>query len=168
MYKAWFWTKRSLADVDIMAVCQTSNGRSTIIKTAVLAFATAGILAAAPTARADISCTGTLTGMINGLFFHDERWLGGYASWPRRMVRLGHIAFIALGIINILYALTIQSLHWPAPPLIVGAALLASGLLMPLVCYLSAWRMPLRHLFVLPVLCVLVGVGGLLVERIIS
>jgi hypothetical protein len=46
--------------------------------------------------------------------------------------------------------------------------LLASGLLMPLVCYLSAWRKPLRHLFALPVLCVLVGVGGLLAERIVS
>jgi hypothetical protein len=39
---------------------------------------------------------------------------------------------------------------------------------MPLVCYLAAWRPPMRHLFFLPVGCVLVGVGGLLLERVIS
>jgi hypothetical protein len=84
------------------------------------------------------------------------------------MVRLGHIAFLGIGILNILYALTIQSLRWAAPPAVVVCSLVAAGILMPLVCYLSAWRKPLRLLFVVPVLCVLIGVIGLLVQRLMS
>ncbi len=111
---------------------------------------------------------GALTGTLNGLFFHDDHWLGGFGSWRRRMVRLGHIAFLGIGILNILYAITIQSLHWPAPPALVACSLVAAGILMPMICYLSAWRKPLRHLFVAPVLCVLIGVVGLLVQRLMS
>ena len=31
---------------------------------------------------------GCLAGVIPGLFFHNSDWLGGYASWQRRMIRL--------------------------------------------------------------------------------
>ncbi len=31
-------------------------------------------------------------------------WLGDYSSLPRRLMRLGHIAFFGLGILNILMA----------------------------------------------------------------
>ena len=34
---------------------------------------------------------GMLSGAALGLFFHEESWLGGYGSWPRRLLRLGHI-----------------------------------------------------------------------------
>ncbi len=44
-------------------------------------------------------------------------------------------------------------------------ALASANLLMPGVCYLSAWKKPLRHLFVIPVTCVLAGAGGLLWSR---
>src|SRR5437588_762585 len=40
---------------------------------------------------------GFLSGMVLGLFFHHEHWLGGYGSWMRRMYRLGHISFLGLG-----------------------------------------------------------------------
>ena len=30
---------------------------------------------------------GAVAGAVTGLFFHDEAWLGGYASWRRRMVQ---------------------------------------------------------------------------------
>jgi hypothetical protein len=36
---------------------------------------------------------GCLAGAIPGLFFHKSDWLGGCASWQRRMMRLAHIAF---------------------------------------------------------------------------
>ena len=36
---------------------------------------------------------GALSGALLGLFFHDERFMGGYGSWQRRMTRLGHISF---------------------------------------------------------------------------
>ena len=34
-------------------------------------------------------CLGFLSGMLLGLFFHRENWLGGYGSLKRRMYRLG-------------------------------------------------------------------------------
>ena len=40
---------------------------------------------------------GLLSGTVIGQFFHREEWLGGYHSWRRRMVRLGHVAFLGTG-----------------------------------------------------------------------
>jgi hypothetical protein len=111
---------------------------------------------------------GVFSGAASGLFFHDERWLGGYGSWPRRMLRLGHISFFGIGLLNLAYALTLHVIGWPAPPAGLSWALAAAGALMPGVCYLAAWRMPLRRLFALPVGCVLLAVGGLLWWRIQS
>jgi hypothetical protein len=104
-----------------------------------------------------IAC-GMATGAVIGLFFHRENWLGGYATFPRRLVRLGHIAFFGLGFINIFFqnslpraALTATEAHWASLAMIVG------GVTMPLVCFLCAWRKPLRHLFVVPVASLLHG-----------
>ena len=107
---------------------------------------------------------GILTGAVTGLYFHDDRWLGGYGAWPRRMMRLGHVSFFGIAALNLGFALTVQRLGWaPAP---VGAVTLAAAtVLMPAVCYLSAWHKPLRHLFVAPVACVAVAVSGLLWNR---
>jgi hypothetical protein len=109
---------------------------------------------------------GAVSGIVSGLFFHDGAWLGGYGSWPRRMLRLGHISFFGIGLLNLAYASTLHVIGWPAPPVGASWALAAAGGLMPGVCYLAAWRMPLRHLFALPVGCVLTAVGGLLWWRI--
>ena len=98
---------------------------------------------------------GFTTGTIQGIRFHEEDWLGGYASWPRRMTRLGHISCFGLGLVNLAYALTVRSLGlsgispWPSRLFIVGA------ISMPLVCYLSAFRKPVRHLFFIPVFSLL-------------
>jgi hypothetical protein len=109
---------------------------------------------------------GILVGAFNGLFFHNPEWLGGYASWRRRLTRLAHISFFGLAFINLAYALTIHQLNWPAPPRAASAALAASIGIMPVICYLAAWRTGFRHLFFLPVCCVLAGVVGLLAQRI--
>lgn len=101
---------------------------------------------------------GFLAGAAQGLFFHADDWAGGYASWRRRMLRLGHIAFFGLAFINLAFVVTVPRLPrgapgpWPGRLFILGAAT------MPLVCYLSAWRKPLRHLFPVPVLALLAGV----------
>lgn len=108
---------------------------------------------------------GVIAGAAGGLFFHDERWLGGYAAWRRRLARLGHISFFGIGLLNLSYALTIRGLHWPAPPPAASWALAAAGALMPATCYLAAWRDSFRRLFVIPVGCVLIGVVGLLWQR---
>ena len=86
--------------------------------------------------------------------FHREDFLGGYGSFRRRLVRLGHIALAALGGMNVLYGLA------PVPPgAMPGWLLLAGGISMPAVCFLSAWKPGFRHLFFVPVVLLVSGVG---------
>ena len=40
---------------------------------------------------------GALSGAVFGLFFHEEGWAGGYASFRRHMLRLGHICSCGVG-----------------------------------------------------------------------
>src|SRR5437899_7934368 len=51
---------------------------------------------------------GFLSGLVFGLFFHRENWLGGYTSFQRRMYRLAHISFFGLAIVNFMFYLTAQ------------------------------------------------------------
>ena len=103
-----------------------------------------------------------LTGALIGLFFHQHDFLGGYGSFPRRMIRLGHIACFGLGLINILFALTAVTLPF-SPLLAAASALLIVGqITMPLNCFLTAWRNPWRHLFFIPAGSTLAGIGCLL------
>src|SRR5262245_5104892 len=85
-----------------------------------------------------------------GLFFHRDDFLGGYTSFPRRLLRLGHIALAALGMMNVLFALS----PLPANALTQAASLcfIAGGISMPATCFLTAWRKPFRHLFFVPVI----------------
>lgn len=106
---------------------------------------------------------GAVTGALLGLKFHRDDWLGGYASFPRRMLRLGHIACFGLGLINILFALTAASLA-PSTPLALSSGLLVVALItMPLTCFLSAWRKPFRHGFVVPAGATLAGLVAIVV-----
>lgn len=92
-----------------------------------------------------------VTGGAIGLFFHRETFWGGYASFRRRVVRLGHIALAALGMINVLYALS----PWPAAEtwqgIWAGRLWIFGGISMSVVCFLSGWRGPFRALFFIPV-----------------
>jgi hypothetical protein len=110
---------------------------------------------------------GLLAGVVLGFWYHREEWLGGYASWPRRMLRLGHVSFFGIAAINLAYALTIAALDWHPPHPLFSMLLAASNFLMPLVCGLAAWRPELRRLFVVPVGCAVAGVGGLLASQIL-
>ena len=101
---------------------------------------------------------GIVLGLIMGLFFHREDWLGGYSSFRRRMLRLGHIAFFGLGCLNILAALTQHSISLQPPPRLLSDLLIIGGVSMPLICILTAWRPVMRFLFPLPVVTTLVGV----------
>jgi hypothetical protein len=106
---------------------------------------------------------GAITGALMGLCFHREEWLGGYGSFPRRMVRLGHIACFGLGLINILFALTAASVT-AAPATNIASVLLVVGMItMPLNCFLTAWKKPFRHLFFIPAGSTLGGIVGLLI-----
>ena len=96
---------------------------------------------------------GVLAGAGIGLFFGNEDWLGGYGSWTRRMLRLGHISFFCMGVLYILFDLTTRNINpanlWPSYLMVAGLA----G--MPAVCYAAAFYKKAKGLFPLPVFCVL-------------
>ena len=96
------------------------------------------------------------SGAVIGLGFARDDFAGGYASFPRRMLRLGHIALAAMGMINLLFALSVSRASATASA--ASVCFLAGGFLMPAVCFLAAWRKPLRHLFVLPVTTLIAAV----------
>ncbi len=102
---------------------------------------------------------GASAGAVIGLFFYREDWAGGYGSFRRRMLRLGHIAFFGLGMLNLMFGLTVRDMALADT----GLALASTGFMvavvtMPLCCFLSAWRNSFRHLFPIPVLAVLAGI----------
>src|SRR5688500_6435950 len=99
---------------------------------------------------------GFLSGAVIGMGFHREEFLGGYASLRRRLVRLGHICFVALGALNLLFALSpLKAGTWV---LIASTAWIVGAVLMPAICFLSAWRERFRVLFFLPVLSLITAV----------
>ena len=106
---------------------------------------------------------GVVSGAIIGLFFHHEDWMGGYQSYRRRLTRLGHISFLGLGLLNVLFSATSRELSLPRTYLwLASRALMLGAITMPLCCFLSAWRKPWRHLFALPVLSVTTGICSIL------
>lgn len=94
---------------------------------------------------------GFIVGGLLGLGFHRKEFMGGYDSFRRRLVRLGHISMEALGIINVVYSLC----PLPAPGTIAaevaGPLFILGGVAMPTVCFLAAWKPVFRHLFFIPV-----------------
>lgn len=91
---------------------------------------------------------GFLGGALLGAGFHRDDFLGGYGSWRRRLLRLGHVACVALGFLNLLFAATV-----PRAPLTGSGAILlaAGGVAMPLCCLLVAFAPRWRGLFAVPV-----------------
>lgn len=102
---------------------------------------------------------GAVAGAVQGLFFHREDWLGGYASWARRMTRLGHVAFFGLGLINLAFAFTTRDAGLEGRCDAASYLLIVALIAMPALCYTSAFWNPARRLFIVPVLCVVVAAG---------
>ena len=97
-----------------------------------------------------------VTGAIIGLYFYREDFLGGYTSFRRRILRLGHIAQAALGLMNVV-AGNSQLSGVIAFSTLGQWSLVAGGISMPAVCFLSAWKPASRHLFFIPVTCLIVA-----------
>lgn len=100
---------------------------------------------------------GFVSGALMGMRFQDANWLGGYASFKRRLYRLGHISFFGLAMVNFLFYLTSRSLGVEAP--VAGWGFIAGGLTMPVCCLISAHFPKARAwlLFAAPVSSLLVG-----------
>jgi hypothetical protein len=110
---------------------------------------------------------GIIAGATQGMFFHDEHWLGGYNTWRRRMVRLGHISLFGIGFINFVFAYSVNYFNITRCVRLPSYLFIGGAITMPIVCYLSAYKKPFRHLFFIPVLSILAAtaifiVGGML------
>jgi len=102
--------------------------------------------------------TAFLTGAILGLFFYRDDFLGGYASFRRRTLRLGHIALAALGMINILYGLSPMASEPSPRSWVASLGFMIGGVAMPAVCFLTSWRVGFRCLFFIPVSALVIAV----------
>ena len=102
--------------------------------------------------------TAFVSGAGLGLYFHREEFWGGYNSFRRRIVRLGHIALAALGLMNVLYGVSPWpgSSTWEAQA--ASVCFVLGGISMPAVCFLTGWKKPFRHLFVIPVTALILAV----------
>jgi hypothetical protein len=109
---------------------------------------------------------GFVSGMVLGLFFHREDWLGGYGSFRRRMYRLAHISFFGLGAVNLLFRLTVQNLRCDGSLVGVASwAFVVGAITMPLCCVVMACFPKATMIFSVPVLSLLLG-GGLMLATL--
>jgi hypothetical protein len=110
---------------------------------------------------------GFITGLLMGLkaeqFGFDMRadgatWLDGYSSVPRRLIRLGHVAFIMLPVLNILFG---QFIDGAAVPLLwkqVGSyAMIFGAVGVPILCMTAAFIRPVKVFLGLPASAILLG-----------
>ena len=102
---------------------------------------------------------GFLSGLALGVSFHRDDWLGGYASFKRRLYRLGHISFFGLGALNLLFYFSAQQFSVTNPMLSDAAswAFIVGAIAMPLCCLIMAHVPRSRMLFAIPVVSLIAG-----------
>lgn len=111
---------------------------------------------------------GFVSGMVIGMFFHRENWLGGYGSFKRRMYRLGHISFFGLGAVNLMFWLTVKALFLSSPPVEIASwAFVTGAVTMPLCCLVMAHFPKAHMLFAVPVISLIVA-GTLTLMEVIK
>lgn len=110
---------------------------------------------------------GFLSGMIMGMFFHKEQWLGGYASHKRRLYRLGHISFFGLALINFLFYVTFKQVPDMSTTLLIASwGFIAGALTMPVCCGIMAHFPKVYLIFSIPVISLIAGAVLTLIEVI--
>ena len=110
---------------------------------------------------------GFASGLVMGLFFDRENWLGGYTALRRRLFRLAHISFFGLGAINLMYYFTARYALAPSPLQCLAAwGFVLGGVTMPLVCLIMARWSKAKMLFAVPVMSLL-GAGALTIWELI-
>ena len=103
---------------------------------------------------------GIAVGLVLGMWSFDgpmptPEWIGAYADTSRRLIRLGHIAFIGLGLLNILldHELTRTALGATTRAL-ASRLMIAGNVLLPVALIAAgAWR-PIKYTLPVPAMCV--------------
>jgi hypothetical protein len=100
--------------------------------------------------------TGIFTGLIFGLWsfegpLPEPKSVGAYDSCARRLMRLGHVAFIMLPLISMSYAAQIGGTSLSPETKILAVRLCWLGMVgVPTVCMTSAFWRPTKYLFPIP------------------
>ena len=84
------------------------------------------------------------------------------------MLRLGHISFFGIGLLNLSFALSVRALGIETGIFLPAIMLAAGAFFMPLICYLSAYKKPFKNLFFIPASLVSVGIAFFLWRLVIS
>lgn len=108
---------------------------------------------------------GALIGLAMGLWsfggpLPEPDWIGGYSELPRRLLRLGHIALFALGMINLMLVrqLAGSALRERTARLAV-VAMNTGNILMPALLFAAVFQPGIKYLLVLPALAVSLALG---------
>lgn len=102
-------------------------------------------------------------GLIMGMWSFDgpvktPGWLGEYGDTPRRLARLGHIAFIGLGMLNILVARELPHLALGARGRRMAAGTMNFGnVFLPLTLFSAAVFHPAKYAMALPATAVFIA-----------
>jgi hypothetical protein len=106
---------------------------------------------------------GVATGLVMGLWSFDgplqpPSWVGAYGDTSRRLLRLGHIAFIGLGILDILLAGELErSTLAPRAARAASRLMVFGNVLLPItLCIAAAWR-PAKYAMGLPASAVFIA-----------
>ena len=106
---------------------------------------------------------GVAVGLVMGLWSFDgplppPAWIGEYADTSRRLVRLGHIAFIGLGLIDILLERELsRSALAPATRGVASWAMVIGNVLLPIALIAAAAYHPLKYFMAIPASSVFVA-----------
>ena len=112
---------------------------------------------------------GLLVGAFMGMFAFNGPLpspVGDYASLPRRMLRLSHIAFIALAIINILYGYEIDKVSLKEKTKKVGSLFMILGaILMPIFLIIAVFFEPAKYLTIIPAVLLILAIFIIVVGK---
>jgi hypothetical protein len=99
---------------------------------------------------------GVGVGLVMGLWSFDgpvqtPAWIGDYGDTSRRLIRLGHIAFIGLGLIDILIERELaRSALGQAGRTIASWAMVIGNVLLPVVLFAAAIHRPFKYAMAVP------------------
>ena len=107
--------------------------------------------------------TGAGTGLLMGLWSFDgpvpvPDWIGSYDTIARRLIRLGHIAFFGLGILNLLLARELPRLALTERLAVAAARSMNFGnIFLPITLFAAAAYRPLKYLLPFPAVSVFIA-----------
>lgn len=108
---------------------------------------------------------GIALGLVMGLWSFDgplapPAWIGEYGDTSRRLLRLGHIAFIALGLIDVMVETELsRSVLTERARRIAAQSMIAGNVLLPVtLCASALWR-PIKYAMPAPALCVFIALA---------